>query len=74
MVDRDAFKIVINNLFDNAIKYSRGKVKIDVYISQGPRYFMLKVEDNGIGLTLKKQDHNTFLWGPALKPRDFAHG
>lgn len=56
VVDSDAFKIVINNLFDNAIKYSRDKVRIDVYLSQGPRYFALKIMDNGIGLTLKKQD------------------
>ena len=56
VVDRDAFKIVINNLFDNAIKYSPGKVKIDVLISQNPGYFILKVRDCGIGLMLKRQD------------------
>jgi signal transduction histidine kinase len=56
VIDQEAFKIVINNLFDNAIKYSSGSVKIDIHISQNSKYFVLKFKDYGIGIPIKKQE------------------
>jgi signal transduction histidine kinase len=56
VIDQNAFKIVLNNLFDNAIKYSRGDVKITIQISQNSKYFLLKFRDYGMGIPIKKQE------------------
>jgi signal transduction histidine kinase len=56
VIDQDAFKIVINNLFDNAIKYSRGEVEIYIQLSQNKKYFVFKFRDQGIGVPIKKQE------------------
>jgi signal transduction histidine kinase len=56
VIDHDAFKIVINNLFDNAIKYSKGEVKINISFSQNSKYFIIKFSDQGIGIPIKKQE------------------
>jgi signal transduction histidine kinase len=56
VMDQNAYKIVINNLFDNAIKYSSGDVKIKIQISQNSKYFILIFEDHGIGIPIKKQE------------------
>ena len=56
VIDQEAFRIVINNLFDNAIKYSRGEVKIEIQFSQNLKYFVCKSRDHGIGVPIKKQE------------------
>jgi len=55
VVDRDAFKIVINNLVDNAVKYSVGKVKISVKLFCTTKNFVLEFADQGIGISLSDQ-------------------
>jgi signal transduction histidine kinase len=56
VVDQDAFRIVINNLFDNAIKYSSDQVKIEIRFAQNLKYFIITFCDHGIGVPIKKQD------------------
>jgi signal transduction histidine kinase len=56
VIDQDAYKIVINNLFDNAIKYSRGEVKIHIHLTQSKKYFVFRFSDQGIGVPIKKQE------------------
>jgi signal transduction histidine kinase len=56
VTDQEAYKIVINNLFDNAIKYSRGNAKIEIGLMQNSKYFILTFRDHGIGIPLKKQE------------------
>ena len=56
VIDQDAYKIVVNNIFDNAVKYSRGKAKIDIQISQSSKYFKISFRDYGIGVPIKKQE------------------
>lgn len=56
VIDQDAYKIVINNIFDNAVKYSSGKAKIDIQISQSAKYFKISFRDYGIGVPIKKQE------------------
>jgi len=56
VIDQEAYKIVINNLFDNAIKYSSEKAKIDIKIMQNAKYFVLTFRDYGIGVPIKKQE------------------
>ncbi|AFH47903.1 Signal transduction histidine kinase [Ignavibacterium album JCM 16511] len=54
-IDVNAFKMVIDNLIDNSIKYSTGDLKISVSV----KTFLNKVEiqftDNGIGIIPKEQ-------------------
>ena len=56
VIDQEAYKIVINNLFDNSIKYSRGNVKIEIQLMQNSKYFVLTFTDHGIGIPIKKQE------------------
>jgi len=56
VIDHEAYKIVINNLFDNAVKYSSGDAKIDIQILQNSKYFILSFRDYGIGVPIKKQE------------------
>jgi len=56
VIDQDAFRIVINNLFDNAVKYSSSQIKIDVKFTQNLKYFLMTFCDHGIGIPIKKQD------------------
>jgi signal transduction histidine kinase len=55
VLDERAFKIVINNLFDNAIKYSTDSVQIDICLSKNDRYFIIDFSDKGIGVNAKDQ-------------------
>jgi two-component system phosphate regulon sensor histidine kinase PhoR len=55
VIDKRAFKIVINNLFDNAIKYSLKPLRITIRYSCNRKNFVLNFSDNGIGIPLKEQ-------------------
>lgn len=50
-VDRMHFKNVINNLIDNAYKYSEAKPEITISTKSNPEGFILQVLDNGIGMS-----------------------
>ncbi|NII25321.1 hypothetical protein HB364_09525 [Pseudoflavitalea sp. X16] len=41
---------VINNLVDNAVKYSGEEVAIDIGLYREKQYFVIKVKDDGIGI------------------------
>ena len=55
VVDKAAFKIVIDNLVDNAIKYSTEKPLIQIRMSSNQKHFILEFEDNGLGIPHKEQ-------------------
>ena len=55
VVDKAALKIVIDNLLDNAIKYSVDNPRIKIKISENQKHFTMKIEDNGIGIPLTEQ-------------------
>ena len=46
---------VLGNLLDNAIKYSREEVKIDIICESEKGFCKIKVCDNGLGIPLKDQ-------------------
>ena len=50
VTDSKAMKIVLDNLIDNAIKYSAGSVKIDVKLFCNPKKFIIEFSDRGIGI------------------------
>jgi len=53
--DRRALSVVFNNLFDNAIKYSKGPVHLTVALQCTSRRFTVDVTDRGIGIPEKDQ-------------------
>jgi two-component system phosphate regulon sensor histidine kinase PhoR len=49
-IDKRTFKMALNNLFDNAIKYSIKPIKIKIRFSQNIKNFIISFSDNGIGI------------------------
>ena len=49
--DNDYLGEVISNLIDNAIKYSKESVEINITTEKSERYTILKVRDNGLGIS-----------------------
>lgn len=55
VVDRNALKIVFDNLIDNAIKYSPEAAEITVSLSHNEKKIMVEFIDRGIGISAKDQ-------------------
>lgn len=55
-IDKNAIKLAINNLLDNAIKFSAGKVVVEIMVEKNEHSLLFKVRDNGIGI--HKEDMN----------------
>lgn len=55
VIDYNWLEIVFHNLFDNAIKYSKNPVKIEIKLSSTLKYFNIEFKDNGIGISVKDQ-------------------
>ncbi len=51
MADEIHFSNLLNNLFDNALKYSKENLLIKVHTINGGDKIKIKIEDNGIGMT-----------------------
>ena len=49
--DEVHFSNLVSNLVDNAIKYSKEKPEIKIYTHTTKNYLVLRVEDNGIGMS-----------------------
>ncbi len=49
--DNDYLGEVISNLIDNAIKYSKESVEINITAEESEHYTILKVRDNGLGIS-----------------------
>ena len=50
VVDKNALRIVMNNLIDNSIKYSINQVEINLKISCASKKFIIDFSDNGVGI------------------------
>jgi signal transduction histidine kinase len=55
VADKNALQIVINNLIDNAIKYSAPPARIEIFVQCTPLQLVVKVRDYGIGIQGKHQ-------------------
>jgi len=55
-IDKNAMEQAINNLLDNAIKFSSGKIVVEIIVEKDENNLFLKVSDNGIGI--HKEDIN----------------
>ena len=57
MVSKFHFTNVIVNILDNAIKYSEEAPKIDIYTENAGNNIVLKISDQGIGMSKNVQKH-----------------
>ncbi len=55
LADEQYLTEAIANLIDNAIKYSKGEIKIKISTIDTDKNVLLKVRDNGIGITKEEQ-------------------
>ncbi len=53
--DEEFLEEILSNLIDNAIKYSKESVEITLSSTSNERYTILKVHDNGVGISDKDQ-------------------
>jgi len=53
--DKTHINNVLYNLIDNAIKYSKGKPKVDISLTEIENSIQLSVKDNGIGISNEYQ-------------------
>lgn len=53
--DREYLEEVISNLIDNAVKYSKESVEIQIGSDSNKLYTILKVHDNGLGISKEDQ-------------------
>jgi len=56
MVDVEKIKMVVQNLIDNAIKYSSVGGKIIITLKKENEHLLFKIEDFGIGIPKSQQD------------------
>ncbi len=54
-IDVNAFKMVIDNLIDNSIKYTTGELKINVSVKTSLNKVEIHFTDNGIGIPPQEQ-------------------
>lgn len=55
--DEEYLKEALSNLIDNAIKYSEESVEIDISSLNNATHTLIKVHDNGIGISEKDRKH-----------------
>lgn len=55
LIDVNAMRIVLDNLVDNAIKYTINPIRIDVRMECGTKKFTIDFTDNGIGIAKEEQ-------------------
>ncbi|WP_196896051.1 sensor histidine kinase [Aureivirga marina] len=54
-IDKVHLTIAIQNLLDNAIKYSKDEIKVEVNSYVKDNFYHIKIKDSGIGISSKKQ-------------------
>ena len=55
-IDKDAFSRCLNNLLDNAIKFSPKSKSVDIYLQKKSGFIIISVEDQGIGIPKEDLD------------------
>lgn len=55
--DRNVLELILSNLMNNAIKYSKEDTRITLAIEKDNTYLYFKISDQGIGIPAKDQEH-----------------
>ncbi len=56
-IDRDQAKLMIENLLDNAIRYSKGNGKVEIKLEKKNKSLQLEVKDSGVGIPKDDQKY-----------------
>lgn len=56
-IDKDLFRIALNNLMTNAIKYNRDGGDVALIAEEGETDIVITVRDSGIGIAAEAQAH-----------------
>ena len=57
IVNKESLEKLITILLDNAVKYTNKGGKVSLSTSKGGRYFIIRVKDNGIGISERDLPH-----------------
>lgn len=77
LADPFQLKLVIDNLLDNAIRYTKGDGRIDVKLEKKNKNLCFEIKDNGVGIPAEDQKHvfqKFFRSGNALKHKTEGSG
>lgn len=55
VIDKNSFKIIFNNLIDNAITYSGDRFSVIIEAHCNEKYFILEFRDHGVGIPVSEQ-------------------
>lgn len=76
-VDPSLIKLVMENLIDNAIRYTRGGGKVEIELKKQGRNMFFSIQDSGVGIPKKEQKYifqKFFRAENALKERTRGSG
>ncbi len=68
MADRERIEEVLQNLLDNAVKYSPGQAEITVACNATGEEVIVSISDMGMGISLREQEHIFDRFQRAVKP------
>ena len=57
LADPSLLKIVVENLIDNAIRYTKGGGKVDIKLIKDKGKALFSIKDSGVGIPLEDQKH-----------------
>ncbi len=55
LTDPEKINLVIQNLIDNAVKYTKGRGEIKITLSQDDKFLKTAIRDTGVGIPLEQQ-------------------
>lgn len=55
--DESMIKLVVENLIDNAIRYTKKDGKIEIWLKKEGKNLIFKIEDQGVGIPLRDQKY-----------------
>ena len=55
--DPDKISLVIQNLVDNAIKYTKGKGEVKIVLAEEKKFVKITIQDTGVGIPKNQQKH-----------------
>lgn len=66
LADADQFRIIVQNILSNAIKFTPKKGSINISFQSSERFVTINIQDTGIGMNREKQEHLFKDFGSAI--------
>jgi signal transduction histidine kinase/Tfp pilus assembly protein PilF len=66
LADADQFRIIVQNILSNAIKFTPKKGSINIFFQSSERFVTINIQDTGIGMNKEKQEHLFKDFGSAI--------